>query len=207
MPPLPAGSTDTMRLVYAKLLVAMSEAPTKSDTMGYIYMFWQTDEKQTDAEMSAAASIVSGAKSQSQSQSQRAHEAVLEQRFFQTSANAAKPASRDRTIFLKIGRAANVHQRMAQWQSQCGYNVSLLRYYPHNAAEEAVKVRYVGKVERLVHLHLEMLGKRFNRQCRCGTEHKEWFQVDANPREVRSVDDIIRQWVAWCDGKFGAAAG
>jgi hypothetical protein len=205
MPELPAGSTDTMRLVYAKLLVAMSESPTKKDAEGYIYMFWQTDEKQTDAETSAAASIVGGARRQSQSQ--RAQEAVLEQRFFQPLANMARSASKDRTIFLKIGRAANVHQRMAQWQAQCGYNVSLLRYYPHSAAEESVKVRYVGKVERLVHLHLEMLGKRFNRECRCGTEHKEWFQVDANPKEVRAVDDIIQQWVAWCDGKFGVAAG
>jgi hypothetical protein len=84
----------------------------------------------------------------------------------------------------------------------------LLRYYPHNATESSVKkVKYVGKVERLIHLNMEMLGKRIKKECRCRTEHKEWFEIGANPKEVREVDEIIRQWVAWSDDKFGTATG
>jgi hypothetical protein len=203
MPAAPPNANDEMRICYAKLLTTMSEAPTKRDDEGYIYLFWQTEAEQTDAETIAAASIVSSNPIQ-----QRAQEEILQKRFFQTSANAAMPAAEDRSLFLKIGRAANVHQRMSQWQAQCGYSISLLRYYPHNAAEYSLKkVKYVGKVERLIHLNLEMLGKRIKKECRCGTEHKEWFEVGANPTEVREVDEIIRQWVAWSDDKFGTATG
>jgi hypothetical protein len=69
-----------------------------------------------------------------------------------------------------------------------------------------MKVPYVGKVERLVHLHLEMLGKRVKKPCRCGTEHKEWFEVEGTTRAVREVDDIIRKWVAWSIRKYGNEA-
>jgi hypothetical protein len=101
---------------------------------------------------------------------------------------------------LKIGRAANVHQRMGQWRRQCGYDVSLLRYYPRD--EEGVKARHVGKIEKLVHLHLEMLGKRVRRECRCGTEHKEYFEIEATTKAVREVDDVIRQWIEWGNRRF-----
>lgn len=32
---------------------------------------------------------------------------------------------------LKIGRANNVHRRMNEWTRQCGYNLSLVRWYPY----------------------------------------------------------------------------
>ena len=199
MPQIPPNPTDAIRIAYAKLLTAMSEPPTKADDSGYIYMFWQTDEEQTADESVAAASIIA-APSHSSVQPE---EEILQRRFFRGTSGSTGPAVEQRTLFLKIGRAGNVHQRMSQWQKQCRYNVSLLRYYPHAIKDGTTKLPYVGKVERLVHLHLEMLGKRVKRSCRCGTEHKEWFEIEATAKAIREVDKIIAQWVVWNIQKYG----
>lgn len=198
MPDVPPNPTDAIRIAYAKLLTSMSVRPTKADDSGYIYMFWQSDLEQTVDEEDAAASIV-GAPSYSEADSER----ILQRRFFRKTSVSASPAAEQRTLFLKIGRAENVHRRMTQWHKQCRYNISLLRYYPMESKGDASKVPYVGKVERLVHLHLEMLGMRVSRPCRCGTEHKEWFEVDGTTKGVREVDEIIRQWVRWSIWKYG----
>jgi hypothetical protein len=202
-PPLPRNATDMTRIAYAKLLTAMSEAPTKSDSAGYIYIFWQTDVEATSDETSAVTSIISAPRLDRGLQRQ---ETILQRRFFQTSANARLPRtpSEKRTLFLKIGRATNVHQRLTQWKKQCEYAVSLLRSYPYAPDSGAAnKVPCVGKVERLIHLHLEMLGQRVKKECRCGTEHKEWFEVEASARGVRDVDEVVRRWVQWSEEKFG----
>jgi hypothetical protein len=205
-PSLPRNATDSTRIAYAKLLTAMSEPPTKGDQAGYIYIFWQTDTDQTDDETSAVASIINAPADRGLQR----QETILQRRFFQTSANARlpRPAER-RTIFLKVGRAANVHQRLNQWKKQCEYAITLLRSYPYDPRghEVARKVVYVGKVERLIHLHLEMLGQRVKKQCRCGTEHKEWFEVDANTTAVRVVDGIVRKWVQWSEDRFTGSIG
>jgi hypothetical protein len=198
MPQIPPNPTDAVRIGYAKLLTAMSGRPTKSDDWGYIYMFWQTDLEQTCDESIAAASIVGAS---SHSSGVESEEKILQRRFFRKSSISSSPAAEQRTIFLKIGRAGNVQQRMSQWRAQCKYNISLLRYYPQGQKDVA-RVPFVGKVERVIHLHLEMLGKRVRRQCRCGTEHKEWFEIDATTKAVREVDEIIRQWVAWSIRKY-----
>jgi hypothetical protein len=203
-PPLPRNASDTTRIAYAKLLTAMSEPPTKADSPGYIYIFWQTEVEATDDETSAVASIISAPNLDRGLQRQ---ETILQRRFFQTSANArlTRTPSQKRTIFLKIGRATNVHQRLTQWRKQCEYAVSLLRSYPYNpdADEAGIKVPFVGKVERLIHLHLEMQGQRVKKECKCGTEHKEWFEVDATAKGVRDVDEIVRRWVQWSEDRFG----
>ena len=200
-PPLPRNATDAMRLTYAKLLTAMSEPPSKTDSPGYIYIFWQTDVEQTEDETSAVATIISAPKLDRGVQRQ---ETLLQRRFFQTSANAALPNTEKRTIFLKIGRAVNVHQRLHQWKKQCEYEISLLRSYPYDSRGSGLvtPVPNVVKVERLIHLHLEMLGQRVSKQCRCGTEHKEWFEVGASARDVREVDEIVRKWVRWSEDRF-----
>jgi hypothetical protein len=204
-PPLPRNASDTTRITYAKLLTAMSEPPTKADNPGYIYIFWQTDVEATDDETSAVASIISAPTLDRGLQRQ---ETVLQRRFFQTSANArlTRTPSQKRTIFLKIGRATNVHQRLTQWKKQCEYAVSLLRSYPYNPSSDMMgrKVPFVGKVERLIHLHLEMQGQRVKKECRCGTEHKEWFEVDATAKGVRDVDEIVRRWVQWSEERFAS---
>jgi len=179
----------------------MSEAPSKTDSPGYIYIFWQTEVEQTDDETSAVASIIS-APAERGIQRQ---ETILQKRFFQTSANSKVQSKEKKTIFLKIGRAANVHQRLVQWRKQCEYDISLLRSYPYDrkTSAPALPVPNVVKVERLIHLHLEMLGQRVSRECRCGTEHKEWFEVEASARAVREVDEIVRKWVRWSEDRFG----
>ncbi|KIW09542.1 uncharacterized protein PV09_00415 [Verruconis gallopava] len=200
-PPLPPNATDAMRLTYAKLLTTMSEPPSRTDSPGYIYIFWQTDVEQTDDETSAVTSIMSA---QRLDHGLKRQETILQQRFFQTSVNAQQSNAEKRKVFLKIGRAANVHWRLNQWKRQCEYEISLLRSYPYslNGKGEHRKVPNVAKVERLIHLHLEMLGQRVNKQCRCGAEHKEWFEIDATVQGVRKVDEIVRNWVAWSEEKF-----
>ena len=184
---------------YGKLLSTMSEKPSEKDAPGFIYIFWQTDVEQTGAETNAAASLINTPRNRPQ----RNDEEVLRRRFFQTSANATLPPREKRTIFLKIGRAGNVHQRLAQWEKQCQYNISLLRSYPRSAHGGSERlVSYVGRVEHLIHLHLEMLGKRVKRQCHCKTEHREWFEVDATPKAIREVDEIVQCWIRWAEANL-----
>jgi hypothetical protein len=179
----------------------MSQPPTPKDSEpGYIYMFWHADLEQTAAERNAAASVIRGTAG-------RGDEEVLRRRFFQTGGGGAGGGAdgERRTLLLKIGRAANVHARMDQWRRQCGYAVSLLKYYPQGADGEGGgrKAKRVGKIEKLVHLHLEMLGQRVRRECRCGTEHREYFEVEATAKAVREVDAVVRQWIEWGDRRFG----
>jgi T5orf172 domain len=198
-PPLPRQASDSTRISYAKLLTAMSESPSKTDAPGYIYIFWQTEIQPTDDETSAVASIISAPADRGLQR----QETILQRRFFQTSANARLAPKDKKTIFLKIGRATNVHQRLTQWKKQCQYDISLLRSYPYERKREGPRpVPNVVKVERLIHLHLEMLGQRVGKECRCGTEHKEWFEVGASTREVREVDEIVRKWVNWSIERF-----
>jgi len=183
---------------YAKLLWEMNKEVTPKDGPGFIYIFWQTDVQQTDAETAAVASLISAPVSRPQ----RSEEEILTRRFFQTSANAALPPREKRTIFLKIGRAGNVHQRLSQWEKQCGYNISLLRTYPVVAhGRSAQMVPNVGKVENLIHTQLEMLGKRVKRQCRCGTLHREWFEIEATRDAIIEVDVLVQDWIKWSQDK------
>ncbi|KAH7122731.1 meiotically up-regulated gene 113-domain-containing protein [Dendryphion nanum] len=49
-----------------------------------------------------------------------------------SSAAAPNPTTEEKkTILLKIGRANNVHRRMNEWTRQCGYSLSLVRFYPY----------------------------------------------------------------------------
>ncbi|KAH0493546.1 hypothetical protein TgHK011_000210 [Trichoderma gracile] len=137
--------------------------------------------------------------------------------------------NKPKTMLLKIGRAANVQRRMNQWSRQCGHSIQLLRFYPYmssssnpasfdaTSAPSAAKGRspspasaasphptpHVKKVERLIHIELTGMGLRADLgACEtCGREHKEWFEVEASRDGVRTVDDIIRRWVGWDDGR------
>lgn len=113
-------------------------------------------------------------------------------------------------MLLKIGRAENVHRRLVQWQKQCGYNLSLIRYYPYQPTSSSAgppqtptaprKVPNVHKVERLIHIELASRRARGGGKCKtCGREHKEWFEVDANRDGVKKVDETVRRWVDWAE--------
>lgn len=111
---------------------------------------------------------------------------------------------KDKKILLKIGRATNVQRRLNEWQRQCGYNLSLIRYYPYvpssSPAAEPRKIPHSHKVERLVHIELTGRGMRVadREKCAaCGKEHREWFEVEASRAAVAEVDDIVRRWSDW----------
>ncbi|KAL7771493.1 hypothetical protein CFE70_001438 [Pyrenophora teres f. teres 0-1] len=118
---------------------------------------------------------------------------------------------KDPTILLKIGRANNVHRRMNEWSRQCGYSLSLVRYYPYIPSSSSNhttstttprKVPHASRVERLI--HLELAAHRVVQQCgACGKTHREWFRVGASREGVAGVDEVVRRWVGWDEGVVG----
>jgi T5orf172 domain len=96
--------------------------------------------------------------------------------------------------YIKIGFSSDVHRRLAEWRSQCGYEPQLLfsRRAPHHV-----------RVEKLVHLSLANERRREVGQSGavanmgggcpgCGVNHKEWFEVE----ETRARD-VARMWAYW----------
>ena len=113
-------------------------------------------------------------------------------------------------VLLKIGRATNVQRRLNEWQRQCGYNLSLIRYYPYISASSSGnpaaprKMPHSHKVERLIHIELAGAGLRITdrEKCSsCGREHREWFEVTATREGVQAVDEVVRRWVDWDEGR------
>lgn len=117
-------------------------------------------------------------------------------------------------ILLKIGRAQNVQRRLNQWTRQCGYNLSLIRYYPYHPTasdtdvnvDESLgvsprtprRVPNAHKVERLIHIELNGKRAKGGEKCGvCGREHREWFEVEASREGVKAVDEVVRRWVKW----------
>ncbi|KAI4723930.1 DUF1766-domain-containing protein [Aureobasidium sp. EXF-10728] len=187
------------------LLTELSKPISPHDEAGYIYIFWLTETSSTPSN-DTAASLLSPPKPSARGQQRRPSDVM-----------SAYTASRGatRTIKLKIGRANNVHRRMNEWNRQCGYNLSLVRFYPYvsssspspspsratlanNSTQQVHKVPHAHRVERLV--HLELGDKRIKRDCQaCGREHKEWFEIEATAEGVAAVDEVVRRWVKWAE--------
>ena len=196
----------------ALLLAELAKPVSDKDDEGYIYMFWLTPESAPTPPPSETASSLLAPPSRP-IPGQRLTSDVIN-----TFASTCSNNDSQKTILLKIGRAANVQRRLNQWTRQCGYNLSLIRYYPYhqttlsdtNVNELPLTPRKVScahKVERLIHIELE--GKRSvgSGKCDvCGREHREWFEVEASKGGVRAVDEVVRRWVDWGerDGGFGA---
>lgn len=183
----------------SQLLAELSRPISAADDAGYIYIFWLTPESEASKPDDETASSLLDDEDDlyTSPRSQRTNQALTRY------ASVPHPPNRrtQRTITLKIGRAANVHRRMTQWTKQCGQNITLIRYYPHqngtSSSSVSGKVPHVNRVERLV--HLELAEKRIVKsECeRCGREHREWFEIEASRAGLRSVDEVIRRWVAW----------
>ncbi|KAI5273852.1 DUF1766-domain-containing protein [Aureobasidium subglaciale] len=190
------------------LLTELSKPISPHDEAGYIYIFWLTETDSSTPSNDTAASLLSAPK-----QSRRPSDVMSEY-------SANRSTTTTRTIKLKIGRANNVHRRMNEWNRQCGYNLSLVRFYPyissssssspstsptrptlakrHTSDQQVHKVPHAHRVERLV--HLELGGKRIKRDCgACGREHKEWFEIEATAEGVAAVDEVVRRWVRWAE--------
>ncbi|KAG5961587.1 hypothetical protein E4U58_004188 [Claviceps cyperi] len=200
---------DTLDVTTASALMAELAKPhTDSEEGGYIYMFWLTPGTQkSKPPTEAARSLLAPPSVPSAGRSRRASDVV-------SSFAAADFGGRktgQKTMLLKIGRAANVQRRMNQWQRQCGYDIEMLRYYPYVSGVDDDRpgtgrtprmTPHCRKVERLIHIELTGMGLRADMStCEaCGREHREWFEVQASRDGIRAVDEVIRRWISWDEG-------
>ncbi|KAG9240801.1 meiotically up-regulated gene 113-domain-containing protein [Calycina marina] len=188
------ASPQTTSLLLAELAKPISD----SDIEGYIYMFWLTPEDLPTAPTETAPTLLAPS-SRSNSGGRRTSDVL--NTFAATTPNK-------KTILLKIGRAGNVQRRMNQWTRQCGYNLSLIRYYPYHPSPSASsvhvapktprKVPHAHKIERLIHIELAGMRVQYDEKCSaCGRGHREWFEVEASRSAVKVVDEVLRRWIDW----------
>ncbi|KAI1753531.1 meiotically up-regulated gene 113-domain-containing protein [Xylaria castorea] len=185
----------------ANLLKELSKPYSQTDEAGYIYIFWLTPESQPSAPPAEVARNLLAPPPRPDMRQRRTSD-VLQS--FATQSTRAGSSSK--TILLKIGRASNVQRRLNEWQRQCGYNISLIRYYPYVSSSRPStprKMPHSHKVERLIHIELEGQGLRVNHKVgcdACGRNHREWFEVEATRAGINTVDEIVRRWSDWDEG-------
>ena len=224
----PTASPQTASALLAELAKPISA----QDEAGYIYMFWLTPEsKSTTPPADAARSLLTPPSPAARPAGRRRPSDVIAAFTSasppSSSSSKAAPGSsrgpspgkkpltgspaggdKKKTLLLKIGRANNVQRRLNEWTRQCGYDLSLIRYYPYipsgsAAAAAPRKMPHSHRVERLIHIELAGRGQRVSdhRKCAtCGREHREWFEVEATRDAIASVDEVIRRWSEWDEG-------
>ncbi|KAI9807402.1 MAG: hypothetical protein M1833_000147 [Piccolia ochrophora] len=198
------------------LLLAELEKPlSASDEKGYIYMFWLTDAaaRGTPSDETVSALLTPSSKIERPPGQRRVSELL---RDYATNPGESGCSDDDDRILLKIGRASNVQRRMNEWTRQCGYNLSVLRFYPHvptsilqasssshlsagsTPPPSPRKVPFVHRVERLI--HIELAQNKVKKRCdMCAKEHREWFSIPATRNHVKAVDEVVRRWVGWAE--------
>lgn len=168
------------------------------DEPGYIYMFWLTDSPLSPFS-TPSGSTATTPPGHGHGRSHTASDHLM--RLAVPTPGGTRPK-----LLLKIGRAANVQRRLHQWTSQCGYNLALIRYYPHTSAcppdeshNVARKVPNCNRIERLIHLELSATpGANPRKNCdACGKTHQEWFEVEASREGILAVDGVIKRWIAY----------
>lgn len=194
------------------LMSELAKPVSRLDEPGYIYMFWLTPESQpSQPPADAARSLLTPPAPTTPTRPgghRRPSDVLaafsLPSEGSNRSLGAVQGSGKKNKILLKIGRATNVQRRLNEWTRQCGYNLSLIRYYPYvpSASPAAVprKIPHSHKVERLIHIELAGRGMRIadmDKCDACGREHREWFEVDATRQGVADVDDVIRRWADW----------
>ncbi|KAG6013473.1 hypothetical protein E4U54_006704 [Claviceps lovelessii] len=199
---------DCLDVTTASALMAELAKPhADSEEGGYIYMFWLTPETQKSKPPTEAARSLLAPPTTASAGRPRRPSDVLSSSF--ADYGSGKPGGGQKTMLLKIGRAANVQRRMNQWQRQCGYDIEMLRYYPYvpgtgnndrpGTSQTPRMTPHCRKVERLIHIELAGMGLRADMSTcdACGREHREWFEVQATRSGIRTVDEVIRRWVDW----------
>ncbi|KAL8771412.1 MAG: hypothetical protein Q9209_003080 [Squamulea sp. 1 TL-2023] len=199
------------------LLAELAKPVSTYDEEGYIYMFWLSPTGTGTSSPKDPSAFLSP--SPIHSPRRRRDSSV-----YQCHTGSTKTDTRIHNILLKVGRASNVQRRMNEWTRQCGYDLSLIRFYPYipssasplpspssrksaslpstptSASVVPRKVPHAHRVERLI--HLELAEKRVRRDCEaCGKEHREWFEVTGDQEGVKGVDEVIRRWVRWGEGR------
>ncbi|KAL9616805.1 MAG: hypothetical protein Q9160_008368 [Pyrenula sp. 1 TL-2023] len=195
-PTLPPQTTSLLLTELSKPLPPSSEA-------GYIYIFWLTPDSQPAHPADSESTSLLAPSPATASRTRRTSDVL--QRY----GSVSRRAPTQKTVLLKIGRAANVQRRLQQWSKQCEHNLSLIRYYPYipssssssTAADPSPaprKVPHVHRVERLIHIELAEKRVKNRGPCgSCGKEHREWFEIEARAAELRAVDEVVRRWVGW----------
>ncbi|PMD36804.1 DUF1766-domain-containing protein [Hyaloscypha variabilis F] len=195
--------------VTALLLAELAKPVSVADDEGYIYMFWLTPESVPAPPPSETASSLLAPPSRPIPGQRRTSDVL------NTFASTVPNTQDKKTILLKIGRAQNVQRRLNQWTRQCGYNLSLIRYYPYHPTtlsdtnvnelpRTPRKVPNAHKVERLIHIELNAKRAQGSGKCSvCGRDHREWFEVDASKEGVKAVDEVVRRWVEWGEKDAG----
>ncbi|EGS17539.1 uncharacterized protein CTHT_0068700 [Thermochaetoides thermophila DSM 1495] len=198
----------------SQLLAELAKGFSPQDEPGYIYIFWLTPESHSSSSSAEAVRSLLAPPSTPNRHGRRASDNIVEAfaRSMKLDDDSDRASEKKKTILLKIGRANNVQRRLNEWQRQCGYNLSLVRYYPYVSSstgnnpssgdDSAVprKMPHSHKVERLVHIELAGKGMRVadRGKCEaCGKEHREWFEVEATKSAVAYVDEVIRRWSDW----------
>ncbi|KAK8041093.1 hypothetical protein PG994_014100 [Apiospora phragmitis] len=199
---------NTSPQVASHLMAEMAKPISQTDEAGYIYIFWLTPESEPAEEPAEAArSLLAPPSSGRQRRTSDAMENFAIKRSPTVGASSSRSPSDKKTILLKIGRANNVQRRLNEWKRQCGFNISLIRYYPYVSSDsnsEPRKMPHSHKVERLIHIELEGLGMRVSDKgnCEsCGRAHKEWFEVEANRKGIELVDEVVRRWSDWDEAR------
>lgn len=186
----------------SQLMAELAKPISQQDEAGYIYIFWLTSESEPQTPpVEAARDLLAPPTADRSAGRQRRTSDVLQSYATKQTANSSK------TILLKIGRASNVQRRLNEWSRQCGYNLSLIRYYPYistNTPSTPRKMPHSHKVERLIHLELAGAGLRVSdrKNCdACGKAHREWFEVDATRKGIEMVDEVVKRWSDWDEGR------
>lgn len=219
--------TDAPPQAAAQLMAELAKPLSQQDEAGYIYIFWLTPESELSSQPTQSArsfldteitrSFLEPPSAARPNGNERRPSDILTSFADKASAIGTRSPTTTRsrglssgdekkTLLLKIGRANNVQRRMNEWKRQCGYDLSLVRYYPYvqsGSGAEPRKMPHSHKVEKLIHIELQGLGMRISDRgaCEsCGREHKEWFEVDASKDGVMRVDEAIRRWSDWDEG-------
>ncbi|KAI6081857.1 DUF1766-domain-containing protein [Hypoxylon rubiginosum] len=185
----------------SQLMAEMAKPISQQDEPGYIYIFWLTSESDPSTPPAEAArSLLSPPRPDAR---QRRTSDVLQSFAIKES----KTGSSKKKVLLKIGRASNVQRRLNEWTRQCGYNLSLIRYYPYISSNQPAtprKMPHSHKVERLIHIELAGAGLRVSDKGNCdicGKAHREWFEIDASRKGIAMVDEVVRRWSDWDESK------
>lgn len=220
----------------ADLLKELAKPISASDLEGFIYIFWLTPSTSPSPSKETTSALLKPPPlppSSRPSPHDRKSSDLIRNYTASSPSAAANPDTEKSTIFIKIGRASNVQQRMNQWSRQCKHKVTVLRYYPiqsssspfssssspfptpqaspNSKSSPSTASPSRSPPLKVPHAHkverliqLELRDSQVEVNCEgCGKVHREWFEVEGSRAEIGRVDAVIKRWVNWSLGGAG----